>query len=97
MYINRINSVAKSGGAWQNEKITKQQIIESFESLLDNDGFSLPFKGSKPMRIKDILRSIPDSPQPIPNKNLINVGTGRNSNLAIQGKNIWQLFLLYID
>ena len=63
--------------------LPKKQIIER---LLDNDGFSLPFKGGKPMRIKDLLGPTSDPSQPVPNKNPMNIGTGRNSNLGILDK-----------
>ena len=85
----RHNSVSSTKeGAWNFDEIKRQQFIDE---LMTNDGFSMPFKNGKPIKIKDILRAKPVSPHPGPIKNIKNnnngmIGTGRDSDLSIQNR-----------
>ena len=77
-------SDASQGGAWNTDDLAKQHLIDS---LLNNDVFSLPFRNGKPIKIKDLLKSKPDSPHPGQRKrNSGMIGTGRNSDLSIQDR-----------
>ena len=58
---------------------------------MSNDGFSMPFKNGKPIKVKDVLKGRPASPNPGLSKNNKNnnsgmIGTGRDSHLSIQNR-----------
>ena len=70
---------------WDINKVARQHLIDSLMS--NNDGFSLPFKNGKPMRINDLMRSNQGSPRSGQRKkNSGMIGTGRDSDLSIQNK-----------
>ena len=71
-------------GAWDFDEIARKHFIDS---LINADGFSMPFKNGKELRVKDIMKTRSASPHPSKNKkNTGMIGAGRDSALSIQNR-----------